>query len=303
MNDVLKHGVVHDRSKVLKEARDRKIFNWTPQHTFGDSETVYETDARRAPTKDAAALVKESMAATRDGRSRAKMMKAQLTRTQWSLGDDRGSLEEAKPTSVLPDPTGPGFGDYRGRLNEERGKRIKASTAFPKLGEEGGGVIKGVYETTSQAGLREGVSEGIGGYVENRNRARILKKQLGGTTFTFGEGDGQGGKGDGGSRLTTDYRDGFKFSPELAREARRPVDPALVADLRAAHFELAPKDGRWADQESRGCTTTEASNRKLVRDMKEVKRDIGKEKEINRRMKLRLQRNTFNIGTEEEYMY
>ena len=37
--------------------------------------------------------------------------------------------------------------------------------------------------------------------------------------------------------------------------------------------------------------------------MKEDKRDIKKEKESNRRMKLRLQRNTFNIGTEEEYMY
>ncbi|GMH50722.1 hypothetical protein TrRE_jg5098 [Triparma retinervis] len=77
----------------------------------------------------------------------------------------------------------------------------------------------------------------------------------------------------------------------------------MIANLRATHFDFAPSDGGWGDPASRGCTTAEASNRKLVKDMKEDKRDLRTEKENNRRMKLRLQRNTFNIGTEQEYMY
>ena len=51
------------------------------------------------------------------------------------------------------------------------------------------------------------------------------------------------------------------------------------------------------------CTTSEISNRKVVEAMKQEKRDLGAERERNRKMKLRLQSNTFHLGNERDYMY
>lgn len=301
MEEIHTHrGSLPDRNKIIKEARDRKMFNWTPQHTFGDEKVVYETDARRKPAGDAESRMRESMAATRDGRERAKGMKEALTKTQWQLGEEENSMRDARATSVLLDPTGPSFSSYRGVLDPEVGRRIKTSTAFDGVGDKN---LKSNYETTSQAGAREGVSEGVQGYKENKARAARLKKQLGGTTFKFGEGERETEGGEEKTRLTTDYRDGFKFSPELAKGAMRALDPELIANLRATHFTFAPEGGGWGDDEARKCTQSELNNRNFVEAKKHENRDLREEKEKNRRMKLRLQRNTFQLGTEMEYMY
>ena len=63
-------------------------------------------------------------------RNRAKELKKNLTRTQWQLGPDNDSLETAKKTSILPDPTGPNFSSYRGVLNKDVENKIRRSVAF-----------------------------------------------------------------------------------------------------------------------------------------------------------------------------
>jgi hypothetical protein len=79
----------------------------------------------------------------------------------------------------------------------------------------------------------------------------------------------------------------------------------MLKDLRSAHFTFAPDNGSWemADPKNRYVSDSEMNNRKFVADLKGEKRDVKAEKERNARMKLRLQRNTFQLGTEEEYMY
>ena len=78
----------------------------------------------------------------------------------------------------------------------------------------------------------------------------------------------------------------------------------MLANLRASHFTFAPDNGSWGgDEATRFVPTSEMDARKLMEDMKAEKRNVGEERERNRRMKVKLTRNTFQIGTEEEYMY
>lgn len=79
------------RSELLKAAR--KNAKGSNQISFGDEKIDYETDARKAVNSNAFA---ESVAATLDCRSRAKQMKANLTKTQWQVRkrSERDVVEE-----------------------------------------------------------------------------------------------------------------------------------------------------------------------------------------------------------------
>ena len=128
-----------------------------------------------------------------------------------------------------------------------------------------------------------------------KKHARKLKQELSGSTFVFGDAKRE---------LTTDYREGFQYSPENAKGAKESLDPELLKNLRATHFSFAPDGGEWAgDTATRFVSDSEMNNRKLMEDMKTEKRDPRKEAERNLRMKLKLTRNTFKIGNDPEYMY
>ncbi|GMH86128.1 hypothetical protein TrVE_jg4447 [Triparma verrucosa] len=280
------------RSELMKTARDRKMANWTPQIKFGDEKIDYQTDARKEVNSNAFA---ESVAATLDCRSRAKQMKANLTKTQWQLGVSDTTMADFGPTSRLPDPTGPDFASYRGVLDPQIGQKIKKSTAFAGILDPS---IKINYESVAQAGMKSGSQKGPdqNDFKSVKAHAKKLKQELSGSTFVFGDAE---------RNLTTDYRDGFQYSPVEAKTAKEKLDPEMLKDLRSAHFTFAPDNGSWemADPKNRYVSDSEMNNRKFVADLKGEKRDVKAEKERNARMKLRLQRNTFQLGTEEEYMY
>lgn len=79
-------GEIPSRAEMMKMAKERKMANWNPKLYLGDTKVDYETDARRRVDPNA---FKESVAATRDSRNRAKQMKTALTKTQWQLGQEQ----------------------------------------------------------------------------------------------------------------------------------------------------------------------------------------------------------------------
>lgn len=90
------------------------------------------------------------------------------------------------------------------------------------------GTTKTNYETVSAEGQKSAVKNGnVDDFRATRTQSRKLKKQLGGSSFEFGDEKRE---------LTTDYRDGFKYSPDLAVKAKQTLDPKLIQNLRAAHF-------------------------------------------------------------------
>eukprot|EP00518_Triparma_eleuthera_P006067 CAMPEP_0182485690 /NCGR_PEP_ID=MMETSP1319-20130603/45707_1 /TAXON_ID=172717 /ORGANISM="Bolidomonas pacifica, Strain RCC208" /LENGTH=149 /DNA_ID=CAMNT_0024687701 /DNA_START=38 /DNA_END=484 /DNA_ORIENTATION=- len=140
-------GEIPSRGEMMRMAKERKMANWNPKLFLGDEKVDYETDARRKVDPNA---FKESVAATRDSRNRAKGMKAALTKTQWQLGQESSSMADAVPTSRLPDPTGPGFSSYRGKLDPAMGRRIKHSAQAKECMRDPG--VKIDYESVAKAG-------------------------------------------------------------------------------------------------------------------------------------------------------
>jgi len=104
--------------------------------------------------------------------------------------------------------------------------------------------------------------------------------------------------GDAPRNLSTDYRDNMQFDSKLARLAKRNLDPKLLKNLRNAQWTIG--DGT---KKPDYLTEKEFNNKKFVKDMQGEKRDLSKDYELQRKLKLRLSRNTFQIGNDQRYMY
>jgi hypothetical protein len=253
------------------------------RYELGKDEIVYETDARRPVRSDAK---EAALAATADARKRCAKTKGSNSRTQWNLGEHGDSIKTAVQTSVLPDPRrgSKDFGSYRGVLNPENKKTLRSSTAFEGSCDPN---LRIDYRSNTTIGTEYHGSQTD--YQGVKATARQLKKDLQSSKITFGNEKRE---------LSTDYRDGFKYDKDKAKEAKSSLDPEQVKNLRASHF--SPGDPKVKPDYT---TNAEFNNKKFVEDAKGENRDLGAERARNKSLKLKLTRNTFQIGNDSRYMY
>jgi hypothetical protein len=289
-----------DRGELKKQRDERKMKNWTPQYELGNDKIQYGTVARgyvaneqNSPANklknqartDAANT--EARAATKDARDRCKNTMEGYSKTQWQLGEFRDSIKNAVQTSVLPNPTGENFHSYRGVLDPNIGKTLRTSTAFLGTLDPS---IKPDYNTNTMLGYAATNNSGSqANYKEVKAKARSLKNSLQSSKISFGDEQ---------RKLTTDYRDGYKWNDEKAKSARVILDPELVQKLRKTTMYTGDPDHK-----PEYVTEKQYNNAKFLKDAKTEKRDITKDYELQRKLKLRLSRNTFQIGNDQRYMY
>lgn len=280
-------------ASLRKSAKDRKMANWTAQIDFGSAKIEYVTDARRngASGVDKEGF-RESMKETMKSRNRAKELKKNLTRTQWQLGQDNRSLEDAKSTSILPDPRGTAFNSYRGVLNKDVEHKIRRSVAFEGCLDPN--FAKPNYTTVMQEGSRH--HGNTNDFAAIKQNAKRLKRELGNSQISFGDGQFRG--------LTTDYREGFKsYSSAAMDDSKGRMDPNLLKQLRASSIEFG--DGK--EREMR--TDSQRSNEFLMKALDERKGGNGVDSMLeavskdNRRIKERLSKTTYRIGNDRDYMH
>jgi len=190
--------------------------------------------------------------------------------------------------------------EYRGVLNEEVGKFIKRSNLYF-------GDAKPKYESVAHNGMRTGrLANKNGGsgalesldaaeqYRQTKEETIKLTKELRASNFSFGDEHDEEKCKD--RDWSTDHERGFKqYTPAQMKDVRGVLDVETKADLRKCHFEFGHDETIWE-------TDVMRSHWKIADHIKREARDPKVDREQAKALKLQLQRTSFIIGDDKEYM-
>ena len=117
-----------------------------------------------------------------------------------------------------------------------------------------------------------------------KDRARELKHDLQTSKIIFGSAK---------RLLSTDYRDGYQWDSDKSKNAKQALIPPPASQYTPGDPTVKPDY----------VTEKEFSNKKLMEDAKSENRDRSKEALMQQKLKMKLSKNTFQIGNDQRYMY
>jgi hypothetical protein len=204
-------------------------------------------------------------------------MNLALRRTNFSFGSEPVDYHQ---TSILPDPTGH-VGEYTGVLNKEVERFIKQSNLYF-------GNAEPEFTSTAHVGMAGGVAgDNLNDFKKTRDLTNKLKKEL--RTHNFSLGDDK-------VDYTTDHQRGFQpYTREQQQAVRGSLAKEVKADLRKCHFEFGHDEPVWE-------TDVMASHWKVADQISKSGRNPGADKDKAKKLKAELQKTSFIIGDDPEYM-
>jgi hypothetical protein len=264
------------RADKIEDLKQRKLYNTSTSISFGNEHVDYETDARMRQ-KDILRAQNDPVARQRTLENNKKMKK-HLTRTNFNLGDEPVEYQTA---STIPHP-GQNIGQYRGELQEEVKKMVKSSHLdFGRERVDYKTVAHDSMELTSRHGGEAGGPD----RKAQEERTKALRR----SHFTIGEDDGSKM-----SDFRTDYQNSFFHHGRAYQDQLDRGDgiSEMIQDLRSAHWRLG-------DEKVEYSTQTRDEQKKFVQSSPE---EILNQRRKNADLKLSLQKTSFVIGDDEEYM-
>lgn len=264
------------RAKKVEDLRQRKLYNTSTSICFGNEQVNYETDARMRQ-KDILKAQNDPIARQRT-LDNNKKMKKHLTRTNFNLGDEPVEYQTA---STIPHP-GQDIRHYRGELQEEVKEMVKSSHLdFGREPVDYKTVAHDSMELTTRH-MKE-----VKG--PDRKAQEERTKALRRSHFTIGEEDGSKM-----SDYTTDYKNSFYHHGKAYQDQIDRGDGIsdMIQDLRSSHWNLGEEKIEYTTQ-------TREEQKKFVQSSPE---EIMSQRKKNADLKLSLQKTSFVIGDDEEYM-
>lgn len=261
----------YDRGKMVKELKERKLANTSTSISFGNEKVNYTSD-----TKDNQKFAKKgiSLAERTANLERIKTMKQDLTRTKFTLGDERPTYES---TNQMAMSAAEGFaGAGRVGMNTELKEAIKKSSIHF-------GLEPVQYQSTAHEAMK------YMGTVEDRARLKEEVKEMTATlrkhNFTFGD-----------ERVVykTDYEAGYgTVSADAYKESlmKKSKMRGIIEDSRSCHFNLGNDQPEYLSNTHSAFMSAEGRSASDVR--------AGLERA--RKMKAELQRTSIVIGDDAEY--
>lgn len=261
-------SAMNDPAEVARKKRELS----RSSIAFGNEQVMYESQSTTS-AKNALRIhvpVEERMRQADD----IKRIKAGLMRTNFVIGEEP---TEYAPTSRLPVPTN--LADARGKMSPELAHMIKASSIhFGNAHVDYSTVAKETMKWPGQLTSAE--------RVEAKQRQADMQLRLQKHSFTFGEEH---------IDYTTNAQRDFKRFETSAEEERRRRDDItrLTQEIKAAHFSLG---NDYTEYKSNTQMSMEAAAR--------AQREAGSTLNLEhiRAMKQALQRTSFVIGDDPDYM-
>jgi len=274
---VERRNELEDRGVIAARMRDRKLANTQTSIRFGFDEDDWQTEAQMRQKDILAAKPRDILG------EKKKMhdMKMHLKfHTNISFGDEPVDYTQ---DSKMEDPTG-NIGSYTGKLNREVEKFIKQSNLY--FGNE-----KPIWKSQAHTGMEDGLvgdkADGLD-YVKLQEDIKVMKKELRASNFDFGD-----DKID----YTTDHQRGYKqYSVESMKDCRGELAQDQKADLRMCHFEFGHDKPEY-ETDMMGTTWKIGEN-----IMNGAGENPAKERARAKQLKLELQRTSFIIGDNADYM-
>jgi hypothetical protein len=187
--------------------------------------------------------------------------------------------------SKMADPTGH-VHEYTGKLNREVERFIKQSNLYF-------GDAKPVYESVAHTGMKEGmVGDKADGFDYRKTQEDIkkMKLELRASNFSLGEEK---------TVYETDHERGYQpYTTTQMESCRGMLAKEQKADLRSCHFEFGHDKTVY---ESDMMATTWKIGENIMKGGKGLV-DPAKERERAKKLKLELQKTSFVIGDNDDYM-
>lgn len=259
---------VNDPAEVLRKKRELGRSSLT----FGNERITYESQTTTS-TKDAL-RIHVPVEERQQRADEIRRIKANLMRTNFVMGEDS---TDYTPTSRLPIPAN--LADARGRMSPELAHMIKASSIHF-------GNITTDYRTVAKETMKWPGQQTPTERAESKRKQAEMQLRLQKHSFTFGEEQ---------TDYTTNAQRDFKRFDTSAEEERRRKDDItrLTQEIKAAHFSLGNDTSVYK-------SNTHQSMESAAR----AQREVGNTNNIEqiRAMKQALQRTSFVIGDDPDYM-
>jgi len=263
----------YDRSKMVRDLNNRKLANTITSINFGNEKVNYISDSKENQMKCQGGNSAEERAAQA---YRIKKMKADLTVTNFSLGDEIPAYESVIASTIKPI-------DYS--------KVIRAKSQAPKTIVGDSNKLSSIHFGNEAVNYNSVASDAMR-YHGNENNFAKLKAEVKEMTatlrkhnFSFGDekvaymSDYQAGYG---SVPLSAYREGFDKKSGMR---------AIIEDSRACHFSLGQDKIQYLSNTQNGYNAIDGYNSS----------DVSKQKERSKQMKTALQKTSIVIGDDDEY--
>lgn len=274
MQDTARQALgMSDRSSRVKDLNDRKIMNTKTSIRFGNDAVNYVSDTRENQNRVAGGV---SAADRATNLAQIKKMKADLTVTNFRLGDEAPIYETTSRSAALTAVDGLKLNSTGGGGDKMKEMIKKSSLHFGNEPVEYTSVAHQAMEYRGTQANFTALKEEVGKMATN------LRKH----NFSFGEEK---------VHYQSDYNRGFGSVPLDAYKPapdKKTKMKAIIEDSRSCHFSLGNDRVGYV-------SNTQAALREVM------ERDSGDQAasiERARDMKAALQKTSFIIGDDEDYM-
>eukprot|EP01038_Epipyxis_sp_PR26KG_P013503 gene13503-18117_t len=260
----------YDRAGLLKGLEDRKMKNNKTSINFGNEIVNYTSDAKEQQSRGVGGnSVEERMAQA----ARIKKMKADLTVTNFKLGDEIPTYQSVNQLAMK---AAEGFpNEPKVQLNTDLKETVKKSSIH--FGNESVD-----YSTVQQSSMQ---------YLGNQNNFAKLKDEVKQMTATLRKHNFS--FGDEKVSYQTDYNAGYSSVPMDAYRIgdRKKGMRAIIDDSRACHFSLGQDKVNYKSNAQQSMSSIDGF----------TATDASKSVEHAKAMKVALQKTSIVIGDDKEY--
>jgi len=263
----------YDRSKQVRELTARKLHNTKTSINFGNEKINYISDAKENQLKCTGGNSVEERAAQSQ---RIKKMKADLTVTNFNLGDEVPEYESVNQSTLKPI-------DYS--------KHIRAVSQAPKVVTGDVNKLSSIH-FGNEAVNYHSVAQDAMRYKGNENNFSQLKAEVKEMTATLRKHNFS--FGDEKLSYQSDYQSGFGSVPIEAYKVsgnKKAGMKAIIEDSRSCHFSLGQDKIQYQSNTQGALSSIDGYNAT----------DVKQSMERSKQMKIALQRTSIVIGDDAEY--
>jgi len=256
------------REDKVADLRARKIANTKTSILFGNDSISYNSNAKEQQLS----VQKGYNSADRDAQLvRNKVMKAQLTRANFSLGDEKTDYETTMQKGTrLDDLHSPRSGNQAAIITPKQVSSITFGAETPN------------YESTAHSAMR--YQGNTNDFSSMKEEVTALKTHLRKHNFSLGD-----------EKIDyhSDYQRGFP-AVDVAnyKQGNKKADlKKVIEDTRKCHFVLGTDEPEYLSNAHRSQQVPDADPKEVFRQMENAKK-----------MKQALQKTSIVVGFDEEYM-
>jgi len=263
----------YDRSKTLKELQTRKLANTKTSISFGNERVNYISDTKDNQLKCMGGSTSEERAAQAN---RIKTMKAELTTTNFKLGDEVPEYESANQIAMKA-ASNVKFEKSRSLKPESKNDGLKSLSSI-HFGNESVN-----YQSTAQDSMR---------YTTNENNFAKLKDEVKEMTATLRKHNFS--FGDEKVSYQSDYNAGYGSVPMEAYKIsgnKKAGMKAIIEDSRSCHFSLGQDKISYLSNTQNALQSIDGYGTS----------DVSKSMERSKAMKVALQKTSIVIGDDADY--